>query len=131
MFSALTSIFTQRRVRHDVAMTGEITLRGLVLPVGGIKEKVLAAKRAGIAKVLLPERNEKDIKEIRDDAVEGLEITYLKRMEEAMDQVLEPEPVADPRQFFAVPDADRRQAAPAAAATDANGATIMEGSVIN
>src|SRR5690606_17724410 len=65
MISALTSIYTQRCVKHTVAMTGEITLRGLVLPVGGIKEKVLAAKRAGLETVVLPQKNEKDVEEDR------------------------------------------------------------------
>ena len=100
MISALASIYTQRRVRHDLAMTGEITLRGLVLPVGGIKEKVLAAKRAGIKTVLLPQRNEKDIKEISSSALEGLEVSYIRRMQDALDLTLEPDAVTDPSAFF-------------------------------
>ena len=92
MITALTSIYTQRRVRHTVAMTGEITLRGLILPVGGIKEKVLAAKRAGIKTVLLPVRNEKDIEEIESDALDGLTVRYLTRMDEVSSAVLEEEP---------------------------------------
>ena len=108
MLSALVSIFTQRRVKHTVAMTGEITLRGLVLPVGGIKEKVLAAKRAGIEQVFLPEKNEKDIKEISDGALEDLAITYAERMEEVIGRVLEDEPMHDPTAFFSVPDAEKR-----------------------
>ncbi|MDE2731255.1 MAG: endopeptidase La [Bacteroidota bacterium] len=100
MISALASIFTQRRVRHDLAMTGEITLRGLVLPVGGIKEKVLAAKRAGIKTVVLPLRNEKDVLEINQDALEGLQVSYIRRMQDALDLTLETEAVTDPQSFF-------------------------------
>jgi ATP-dependent Lon protease len=108
MLAALTSIYTQRRVRHTVAMTGEITLRGLVLPVGGIKEKVLAAKRAGIETVLLPVRNEKDIEEIESDALDGLTVRYLTRMEEIMDHVLEPAPDGtDLEAYFDVPESER------------------------
>ena len=100
MISALASIFTQRRVRHDLAMTGEITLRGLVLPVGGIKEKVLAAKRAGIKTVVLPQRNEKDVQEINQEALEGLQVSYIRRMQDALDITLEAEAVMDPQSFF-------------------------------
>lgn len=108
MLAALTSIYTQRRVRHTVAMTGEITLRGLVLPVGGIKEKVLAAKRAGIQTVLLPVRNEKDIDEIDGDALDGLTVRYLTRMEEVMDRVFEEASgELDLEAFFDVPEAER------------------------
>ncbi len=110
MLSALVSIYTQRPIKHTVAMTGEITLRGLALPVGGIKEKVLAARRAGITQVLLPERNQKDIDEMKGVTLEGIEVTYIKRMEEVMDLVLEPEPVADPQQFFTLPESEKRDA---------------------
>jgi ATP-dependent Lon protease len=88
-------------------MTGEITLRGLVLPVGGIKEKVLAARRAGLARVLLPKRNEKDVRDIQPDALEGIEITYVDRMDDVLDRVLEDEALADPAAYFAVPDAEK------------------------
>ncbi|MEL7361390.1 MAG: endopeptidase La, partial [Bacteroidota bacterium] len=94
MITALTSIYTQRCVEDTLAMTGEITLRGLVLPVGGIKEKVLAAKRAGITTVFLPEKNEKDIKEIKAEAIEGLTVNYVGRITDLIDQVLCPDPVA-------------------------------------
>lgn len=100
LISALASIFTQRRVRHDLAMTGEITLRGLVLPVGGIKEKVLAAKRAGISTVILPQRNEKDVKEINEEALEGLKVSYVRRMQDALEITLENQAVMDPAAFF-------------------------------
>ena len=73
MFIALASLFTDRPVNHDVAMTGEISLRGLVLPVGGIKEKVLAAQRAGLRVVLLPARNEKDLREVPETARAALQ----------------------------------------------------------
>ncbi|MEM9998199.1 MAG: S16 family serine protease, partial [Bacteroidota bacterium] len=104
MITALTSIYTQRCVKDTLAMTGEITLRGLVLPVGGIKEKVLAAKRAGITTVFLPEKNEKDIKEIKAEAIEGLTVNYVGRITDLIDQVLCPDPVADPTEKFAVPE---------------------------
>ncbi|MFQ5569237.1 MAG: endopeptidase La [Rhodothermales bacterium] len=126
MLSALISIFTQRRIKHTMAMTGEITLRGLVLPVGGIKEKVLAAKRAGIDQVLLPHKNEKDIKEINNDALEGLEITYLKRMEEVIDFVLEKEPVTDPVALFTIPDSEKQPHA-----VVPNGIESVQSTVIN
>ena len=109
MTAALASIYTRRCVRHDVAMTGEITLRGLVLPVGGIKEKVLAARRAGIATVVLPDKNQQDLEEITDEAVQGLDVHYVKRIPEALDLLLEPEPVDSADAYFAVPDADRQR----------------------
>ncbi len=110
MITALTSIYTQRCVKNSVAMTGELTLRGLVLPVGGIKEKVLAAKRAGIKTVVLPEKNAKDIKEIKDSAIEDLEVKYVQRIDEALDLLLCPDAVTDPTDFFAVPDSEKREA---------------------
>ena len=110
MTAALTSIYTRRRVRHDVAMTGEITLRGLVLPVGGIKEKVLAARRAGITCVVLPEKNKTDVEEIKDEAVEGLEVHYVKRIPEALDLLLEPTAEEDPAELFAVSDREKQLA---------------------
>jgi ATP-dependent Lon protease len=84
MFCALASLLTGKCVRNDVAMTGEITLRGLVLPVGGIKEKVLAAHRAGIKRIVMPERNAKDIIDVPPQARDELEIHFIKRMEEAI-----------------------------------------------
>ncbi|MGA8054623.1 MAG: endopeptidase La [Burkholderiales bacterium] len=84
MFMALASLLTGRPVRHDVAMTGEISLRGLVLPVGGIKEKVLAAMRAGIATVLLPERNRKDLFDVPEEAKQRLRFVFLETVDDAM-----------------------------------------------
>lgn len=111
MTAALASLYTQRRVRHNVAMTGEITLRGLVLPVGGIKEKVLAARRAGIDTVLLPEKNEKDVKEIKDEAVDGLEVHYVSRIDQALAFILEDEPMDDAASFI-LSDRQKRDAQP-------------------
>jgi len=94
LFVALVSLLTQRRISKDIAMTGEISLRGLILPVGGIKEKVLAAKRAGISCVLLPELNRNDLEEIPIPAREGIRFEFLKTVDEALRLALEPEPVA-------------------------------------
>ena len=84
MFIALASLFTGRPVRHDVAMTGEISLRGLVLPVGGIKEKVLAAQRAGLSTVLLPERNLKDLREVPESVRTSMRFVGLKTIDDAI-----------------------------------------------
>jgi ATP-dependent Lon protease len=84
IFVALTSLLTGRPVRSDVAMTGEISLRGLVLPIGGVKEKVLAALRAGISTVLLPARNRRDLEEIPVSAREKLNIVWVERADEAI-----------------------------------------------
>ncbi len=84
MFVALASLFTDRPVRPDVAMTGEISLRGLVLPVGGIKEKVLAAQRAGIGTVLLPARNRKDLHEVPESARNALRFVWLETVDDAV-----------------------------------------------
>ncbi|KAK4422977.1 Lon protease2, peroxisomal [Sesamum alatum] len=89
LVTALVSLFSQRRVRADTAMTGEMTLRGLVLPVGGIKDKVLAAHRYGIKRVILPERNLKDLVEVPSAVLSSLEILLAKRMEDVLDQAFE------------------------------------------
>lgn len=89
MYTALVSLLTDRTVRNDTAMTGEISLRGLVLPVGGIKEKVVAAAAAGIERVMLPARNRRDFEEIPADARERLEFIWLERVEQAIEAVLE------------------------------------------
>ncbi|MBI2231524.1 MAG: endopeptidase La [Deltaproteobacteria bacterium] len=91
LFVALVSLLTQRRISKDVAMTGEISLRGLVLAVGGVKEKVLAAKRAGISCVLLPELNRKDLDEIPPQARKAIRFEFLKSVDEALQLALEPE----------------------------------------
>ena len=90
LFVALVSLLLDRRVRTDVAMTGEISLRGLVLPVGGIKEKVLAAKRAGLSRVLLPDLNQRDLEDIPPAALEGMRFEFLKTVDEALAHALEP-----------------------------------------
>jgi ATP-dependent Lon protease len=88
MFVALASLFGNRTVRHDTAMTGEISLRGLVLPVGGIKEKVLAAQRAGLALVLLPARNRKDLHEIPEATRSALRFVWLETVDDAIQAAL-------------------------------------------
>jgi ATP-dependent Lon protease len=85
MFVSLVSLLTDKHVRNDVAMTGEITLRGLVLPVGGIKEKVLAAKRAGIKSVILPKFNEKDLEEVPESIKSNMEFKFIEKMDEAVE----------------------------------------------
>jgi len=89
LFLAVASLLTGRRVRSDVAMTGEISLRGLVLPIGGVKEKALAALRAGITQVLLPARNRRDLTEVPEPARSQLEITWLENVDEALAAALE------------------------------------------
>ncbi len=84
MFIALTSLLLNRPVKHDVAMTGEITLRGLVLPIGGLKEKTLAAKRAGIKQVIVPKRNEKDLIDIPQEVRDTLKFNFVSTVDEAM-----------------------------------------------
>jgi ATP-dependent Lon protease len=90
MYTALASLLTGRTVRNDTAMTGEISLRGLVLPVGGIKEKTAAAARAGLTRVMLPARNRKDLEDISEDARSKLEFVWLDRVEDAVAAALEP-----------------------------------------
>jgi ATP-dependent Lon protease len=90
MFTALVSLLTERNVRNDTAMTGEISLRGLVLPVGGIKEKIIAAHRAGIKRVMLPARNRRDFEDIPEEVRRELEFVWLERVDEAIESALEP-----------------------------------------
>ena len=90
MFVALASLFSDRPVRNDVAMTGEISLRGFVLPVGGIKEKVLAAMAAGIKRVILPGRNRKDLEDVPQKARQKLEFVFLDDIEEALNAAIKP-----------------------------------------
>lgn len=91
IFVSLASLVTSQTVRHDVAMTGEISLRGLVLPVGGIKEKVIAAHRAGIKRILLPDRNRKDYEEIPEAVRSSIEFVWLKSVDDALVAALEQE----------------------------------------
>jgi len=95
ILTALASAFTQRKVKKYLAMTGEITLRGKVLPVGGIKEKILAARRAGIREIILSERNRKDIEEISDRYLRGLRFHYVTEMSEVLDKALLKEKVVN------------------------------------
>ena len=88
MLTSLVSSFTQRKVKAKLAMTGEITLRGKVLPVGGIKEKILAAKRANIKEIILSDDNRKDIEEIKAEYVKGMTFHYVKEMKEVLEIAL-------------------------------------------
>ncbi|MGO9360333.1 MAG: S16 family serine protease, partial [Xanthobacteraceae bacterium] len=90
MFMALVSLVTERTIRSDTAMTGEISLRGLVLPVGGIKEKVIAAAAAGIKRVMLPARNRRDFDDIPEEVRRTLDLVWLEHVEEAIAASLEP-----------------------------------------
>ncbi len=101
MFTALVSAFTQQKVKPKLAMTGEITLRGKVMPVGGIKEKILAAKRAYITEIIMPVDNRKDIKEIPANYIEGLHIKYVDNMLQVIELALLKEKVNNPRVFVA------------------------------
>ena len=106
MFVALTSLLTNKPVRSDVAMTGEITLRGLVLPVGGIKEKVLAGMRAGIRTIILPKKNEKDLEEIPERIRNEMNFKFIQRMDEAIELALKhTEPRSEEREAIGAPSA--------------------------
>jgi ATP-dependent Lon protease len=96
MLTSLASLFTQRKVKPNMAMTGEITLRGKVLPVGGIKEKLLAAKRAGIKDIILCEANKKDVEDIQKSYLADLTFHYVKTMSEVLETALTDEKVANP-----------------------------------
>lgn len=100
MLTAITSAFTQRKVRPFIAMTGEITLRGKVLPVGGIKEKILAARRAGMKHVILPAANEKDVLEINQEFIKELEFHYVKDMMEVLELALEKKKVRGAKELM-------------------------------
>ena len=89
MLTSLVSVLTGRKVKPSIAMTGEITLRGKVLPVGGIKEKILAARRANITDIILCEDNRKDIEDIREDYRKGMTFHYVKKMDEVIPLALE------------------------------------------
>lgn len=97
MITSLASVFTQRKVKANLAMTGEITLRGKVLPVGGIREKILAAKRAGIKEIVLCEENRKDVEEIKPLYVEGLKFLYVSDVRQVLDAALLKQKVKNPK----------------------------------
>jgi ATP-dependent Lon protease len=96
MFTAIASLFTDRSVRSDVAMTGEITLRGLVLPIGGLKEKTLAAQRAGVKVVVIPKLNEKDLVDVPEEVREQLRFVLAETVDDVLAAALEPKPVSTP-----------------------------------
>lgn len=99
MITSLASVYTQRKVRANLAMTGEITLRGKVLPVGGIREKILAAKRAGIKDIILCNENKKDIEEIKEDYLKGLTFHYVSDVKEVLSLALLKAKVDNPKEF--------------------------------
>lgn len=99
IFTSIASAYTQRKIRPKMAMTGEITLRGRVLPVGGIKEKLLAARRAGIDLIILSPKNRKDVEEIPADYLKGVKITYAERVDDVLAAALLPELVARPQKL--------------------------------
>jgi ATP-dependent Lon protease len=109
MATALASLYTGRKVRSDTAMTGEITLSGLVFPVGGIKEKVLAAHRAGIRRIILPNRNEADTDEIPDDVKAELEIIPAHWISDVLKAALESVDAPGADKTFIAPDADSQR----------------------
>ena len=88
MATALASVYTRSPVRADTAMTGEITLSGLVLPIGGVKEKVLAAHRTGIRRVILPQENQKDLREITDQMHKEMEFIFVERIENVLAEAI-------------------------------------------
>ena len=104
ILTSLASIYTQRKVRAKLAMTGEITLRGKVLPVGGIKEKLLAARRAGIEKIILCRRNKKEVEEIESQYLKGLDICYVDKVDEVLEHALLEEKVNHPMKFILFDD---------------------------
>lgn len=108
MITSLASAYTQRKVRPNLAMTGEITLRGKVLPVGGIREKILAAKRAGIKEIILCKENKKDIDEINPQYVEGLIFHYVNDVKEVLDLALMNEKVDQPKNFSTIKEKSQK-----------------------
>lgn len=101
MVTALVSAYTQRKVKKNLAMTGEITLRGKVLPVGGIKEKILAAKRAGMKEIILCSENRRDIEVIPEKYLDGVTFHYVDDITEVLDIALTDEKVKNPIKFTA------------------------------
>jgi ATP-dependent Lon protease len=108
MASALASLYTGRKVRSDTAMTGEITLSGLVFPVGGVKEKVLAAHRAGIRRIILPDRNVADIEEIPEDVRAELEIIPAALISDVLEAALEKEQSVPKGENYVIPDVESK-----------------------
>ena len=100
ILTALASLFTQRKVKAKIAMTGEITLRGKVLPVGGVKEKILAAKRAGIKEIILSKKNIKDIDEIDDQYLKLLKICFVENVDDVLNIALLERKVKQPLKFI-------------------------------
>jgi ATP-dependent Lon protease len=100
MLMSMASIYTQRKVKNNLAMTGEITLRGKVLPVGGIKEKILAAKRAGIKEIIMCYKNRKDVEEVGAEYTAGLQFHYVDYAEEVIEIALLKEKVKNPLKFI-------------------------------
>ena len=90
MTTALTSLLTGRPVRHDVGMTGEVTLQGRVLPIGGVKQKVLAAHAAGLTEVILPERNRGDLDDVPEEVREAMKFHLVMTVDEVLEHALEP-----------------------------------------
>ncbi len=99
MLTSLVSLFTQRKVKKNIAMTGEITLRGKVLPVGGVKEKILAAKRARIKEIILCEENKKDVEEIKEDYLKGLKFHYVSDMKDVLEKAITKQKVKNAKTF--------------------------------
>lgn len=108
IIAALTSLYTQRKVKAFTAMTGEITLRGKVLPVGGIKEKVLAAKRAGIKDVILCTENQKDVEEINKDFIKGINFKYVNTIDELIDLAIDKNQVSNPINLIIPADPEKK-----------------------
>jgi ATP-dependent Lon protease len=110
MFTALVSLLTGIRIRHDTAMTGEISLRGRVLPIGGLKEKTLAAHRAGIKRVIIPERNKPDLEEVPREVRDELDFVAVTKLDEVLSAALESQP--QPSQAY-LDSVAQKEAAPA------------------
>jgi len=100
MVTSITSAITQRKIKKGIAMTGEITLRGKVLPVGGIKEKILAAKRAGISEIIVSKENEKNVAEIKDVYIKGLKFHYVETIMDVLEIALLKQKIKNPKKFI-------------------------------
>ncbi|MCD4770736.1 MAG: endopeptidase La, partial [Bacteroidales bacterium] len=100
MATSVASAFTQRKVKKYIAMTGEITLRGKVLPVGGIKEKILAARRAGLKEIILSEENRKNVEDINESYLKGLKFSYVKTIMDVLDMALLKQKVTNPKEII-------------------------------